>query len=120
MAEARTALRTMAKNLEIAELEKGLVEDIEKNVVDFDELLSILTTACQRARPGPAESLCRMAINATTEHRGSSQGMAVAKGVAPLLPKSDIIREVLAGLYTEVHGDREDLPGILAATVNNS
>jgi len=120
MAEARTALRTMAKNLEIAELEKGLVEDIEKNVVDLDELLSILTTACQRARPGPAESLCRTAINATTEHRGSSQGMSVAKGVAPLLPKSDMIREVLVGLYTEVHGDREDLPGILAATVNNS
>jgi transcription elongation factor GreA len=110
----------MAKDLDVAELERELVEEIEKQDVEPGELLSTLTRTCRRARPGSAESLCRTAINAATEHLGNSQGMTLAQGVAPLLPKSNMIREVLAELYTAIHADREDLPGILAATVNDS
>jgi hypothetical protein len=109
----------MAKDLDVAELEIELLQDIEKKAVDADGLLSTLTRTCHRAEPGAVELLCAKAINAMTEHLGSSQGMAVAQGVASLLPKSDMIREVLVGLYKSTHADREDMSGILAATVGN-
>jgi len=110
----------MAKDLELAEIEKELVADLEKKVVEPDDVLSILARTCHRANPGPAESLCLTAISATTRHLGTSQGLAVARGVAELLPKGEMIREVLAGRYAAAHEDREDLPGILAATVSNT
>jgi len=120
MANVRPALRKLAKNLRFDELEEGLLEEIEDGSLDRDELLSVLTMTCHRADPDLAESLCWLAVTSFAEYRGNEESMAVAQGVAPLLPKSEMIREEMAGLFTALYGDRDDLPGILAVTVNDA
>ena len=115
----RPGLRKLAKNRRFDELEEGLLEEIEDGSLDRDELLSVLTMTCHRADPGLAESLCWLAITSMAEHRGNEEGMAVAQGVAPLLPESELVREELAGLFAALSPDREDLEGILAVTVND-
>ncbi len=119
MADTRPALRKLAKNQRFDELEEGLIEEIEDGSLALDELVSVLTMTCHRADPGLAETLCWIAVTTFAEHRGKDEGMVVAQSVAPLLPKSELIREEMAGLFTALHPDREDLPGILGVTVTD-
>ena len=115
----RPTLRKLAKNQLFDELEERMLKEIEDGSLDRDELLSVLTLTCHRSDPEPAESLCWLAITSFAEQRGNAEGLAVAQGVAPLLPKSELVREEMAGLFEALNGDREDLPGILAVTVND-
>jgi len=98
----------LAKKEKIDELESAWMAAVSEEITDLEAMLRVPEVLANRGRQEAAESLLWFLADALREAGKDAVALQAARRGARCLPRSEVLRDLLVGLYSEQYADRAD------------
>lgn len=112
-------LLKLAKKEKIEELESAWMAAVTEEVTDLDAMLRVPEVLADRGREEVAESLLWFLADALKEAGRPAQALQAVRRGARCLPRSQVLRDLLVGLYGEHYADRPDIEPMVRTALGN-
>jgi transcription elongation factor GreA len=113
------ALLKLARKGKVDELESAWPEFVAEGGFSADQLLDVPRTLASRGHEGSAESLLWYLVDSLREAGDCRAALRVAREAGRIVPRSGVVRELLADLYAEAPAGRDDAPQIIRCTIGS-
>ncbi len=112
-------LLKLAKKGKLDELESSWMSLVAEGGWDLGHLKRVPELLVGRGNPELAESLIWFLADLLTEQGDPTRALEVCRWAGKLLPTSSVLRDLLADLYAEVHGDSEEAAALFRVTLRD-
>ena len=110
-------LLKLAKKEKLDQLEPAWMAAIAEGSCDLEALLEIPELLVARGRGELAETLLWYLVDSLTERGEKARALQAACRGARFLPRSSVVRDLLADLYGDVRSDRSDMGDLVRLTL---
>jgi len=110
-------LLKLAKKEKLDQVEPAWLATIAEGASDLDALLEVPVLLAGRGHQDLAENLLWYLADSLTERGDLQRALEVARRGGRALPGSGTMRELLCGLYAQVHGSRTDIADLIRLTL---
>ncbi len=110
-------LLKLAKKAKLDQIEPAWMATIAEGPGDLDALLEVPEVLAGHGQEALAENLLWYLADALTDRGDLQRALHVARRGGQILPASSVMRELLCGLYAQVHGARPDIQDLIRMTL---
>jgi transcription elongation GreA/GreB family factor len=109
----------LAKKSKLDQIESAWTDLLGDDPGDLDPLFSVPEVLVERGHPDMAESLVWYLVDLLSERGHAARALRAAQRGGRTLPRSELLRGLLADLYVQVHADRADIDGLVQLTIRS-
>jgi len=107
----------LAKKGKLDQIESAWTELLGEAPGEIDPLFAVPQVLIERGQGEMAESLVWYLVDLLSERGQTALALRAAQRGGRLLPRSELLRGLLADLYVQVHADRADVDGLVQLTI---